>query len=295
MRPEEFSDEDNERAEDFQREIDARKGYALTNFGFNQHQGHDKVTVRQLQTLADKIKKDCAPYIEANRSELLARKYLFRGVVGARVGELAITGTVRQDRKPRDTAKFWHYALDDYFEYDFGWRYRSASMFASPSQGLVADFGPRYIVFPIGNYTMCYSPIVEDITTMLGSDDLLFNRGYVSELLHTLPEEELWTNAKRFEIELDRTKARQELISLFALFADRTIRHAEFNKPLAEKFSYFLTRYFFPKLKYQETLSLKEIPQVEVMTKCDSFHGISTDLTYRTSGVNLQLMDMILS
>jgi len=86
------------------------------------------------------------------------RHYLTRGVHG--LSDYIVKQT-RQDRKPTDSNLIWHNALNAAFKKKFGIEARSKSVFCAK---LSSGYGSHnYMVLPIGDFYMLYSPVYPDL------------------------------------------------------------------------------------------------------------------------------------
>ena len=119
-----------------------------------------------IKNLADQIKKECKPFLKDNMSQILNGKYLCHST--------ELTSALRHDeekffhviklkksRSPRDTDDEYHNAANAYFEKKFGVKFRSKSIFTFPNFAN-DSYGSPFIVFPVGEYKVCYSPKVYD-------------------------------------------------------------------------------------------------------------------------------------
>jgi hypothetical protein len=71
---------------------------------------------------------------------------------------------VRQDRKPTDSNQDWHDTLNAEFQKKFHVNARSQALFCSRiAGGYAGNDGSTYIIFPIGDYYMLYSPTYPDL------------------------------------------------------------------------------------------------------------------------------------
>ena len=85
--------------------------------------------------------------------------YLTRGISGSHPD--CFKKDVRSDRRPTDSNKEWHDALNMEFLEKFNIKARSESLFCSK---LSAGYGDTlYIIFPIGNFYMLYSRAYPDL------------------------------------------------------------------------------------------------------------------------------------
>ena len=128
--------------------------------------------------LVEFLRKNCLP---ACKDILEANKYFLRGswkashITQFKVGDEIVRGHIerpRTDRRPRDTPRWVHDAVDDFFEDKFNVQLRSASLFVSSGLREVTGYGKIYIVIPMGNYHSYFSPKVLDLTTELFPDGI---------------------------------------------------------------------------------------------------------------------------
>ena len=119
-----------------------------------------------IKNLADQIKKECKPFLKDNMSQILNGKYLCHSTeltseLRYDEGKISYDIKLRDDREPRDTDKDYHDAANDYLEHKFGVRFRSKSIFTFPNFAN-KGYGDPFVVFPVGDYKVCYSPKVYD-------------------------------------------------------------------------------------------------------------------------------------
>lgn len=111
------------------------------------------------------VKTECSEFLEINKAALLQGRYLYRGI--ADEIPLYFSGTPRKDRRPLDTNKNLHKALDEYFFKKFGFRYRSNGLFACRTYGIASQYsGTTHnvsMIFPTNGYTMCSSNEIGDM------------------------------------------------------------------------------------------------------------------------------------
>jgi hypothetical protein len=107
------------------------------------------------------IDEKCDPYIKELRKHKPINNLLYSG--RSDKGDLFI-GTVRQDRKPRNTDKERHSIADTLFLKHFGFKARSNAVFVTGSEMEASYYGTSYMVFPMGSYQFVWSPQVRDFT-----------------------------------------------------------------------------------------------------------------------------------
>lgn len=146
-------------------EVDAHKSYAYSK---------DEVKQKPLFNIAEKIKRDCQPYLKQNKNAMISRS-LYRGVKTGMDDPLTIQKSVRlDDRRSSDSDARVHDFFNKYFTEIYGAPFRNA-MFASGSPGAASDYGDNvYIVFPIGEFQYLWSDVVDDLysNTLVAGDDL---------------------------------------------------------------------------------------------------------------------------
>ncbi len=110
--------------------------------------------------IAKLILTDCSPFLEQIEYHP-DRLKLFRGL-----GDQAEFVKLQQqaNRTPRDTRQEVHRHADAWFNQSFGHKYRSDVTFATGSRQNAEEYGEVFTMFPIGHFSFCWSPIVEDFT-----------------------------------------------------------------------------------------------------------------------------------
>lgn len=111
-----------------------------------------------IQPILDDIGKKCGPYIRVLTSSTVD-KFLLSG---RKNKPSYFKGTVRKDRTPRDTPKHVHNYVDELFYDEFGIRARSNTLFCSMDAHAVKTYGDPYLIFPIGQYKLIWSPEISD-------------------------------------------------------------------------------------------------------------------------------------
>jgi hypothetical protein len=111
-----------------------------------------------IQAYAKTLQLDCAPYL-ANYSQPV-----YRGIglnsVSVEFGEYPCP----RNRKPRNSDPLVSEIADDWFQANFGIKFRSNAVFATGSAKEAAGYGPVYELFPAGQYVFCWSERVTDFT-----------------------------------------------------------------------------------------------------------------------------------
>lgn len=70
---------------------------------------------------------------------------------------------VPEDRKPLDTRREIHDAMDDWFLDNFGFRARSNALFCTGSKSHASVYGEVHSIYAAGKYEYVWSPEVEDM------------------------------------------------------------------------------------------------------------------------------------
>jgi hypothetical protein len=277
--------------------ISTSKGFAPHDIGYNPDEDEGYGT-RHLQTMANDIRRDCAPYIQANKATLKQGINLWRGVKGAdRLNDFVIVGNVRTDRSPRDTNSYWHHLMDQFFMNEFGYAYRSGSMFAYTDPGNTTDYGIPFAVFPIGDYDICYSPKITDLTVDFASGTA--NNYCITSMLRNMTFDDIANLAQRYDMQWKTHDDIKISIEQYSYAIGRGVFRAGptrettgFDNPMTN----FMLDYVIPRLDYTETYSIADIGDSEAMVKCQKYYGVLGPSTYRTGDKTIEkLMGMVLS
>lgn len=120
----------------------------------------------------EKIKTYCAPYIQAvgGIERALFTSSLFRGVRPEEVVYMDMTVRnpihvidVRQDRVPTDTPLDVSHMVDDWFQRETGYRFRSQSLFTTGRRATASAYGWPVVVLPVGEFHFCWSREYKDM------------------------------------------------------------------------------------------------------------------------------------
>lgn len=111
--------------------------------------------------------KNCQPFLKESEFHFVKPDInygvgaLYRGMNDVKMHRLTeVSGT--RLRQPKDSSKMLHELLDDYFDYKFGYRYRSKGVFCSAKESIAESYGVACLVFPIGNFKYAFSKQIED-------------------------------------------------------------------------------------------------------------------------------------
>lgn len=120
----------------------------------------------EYQQAADLIVRNCQPYLTAIKNQLESN-ILYRGINVQPGAKVIIQSKCPVNRKPTLTPIEQHHAADDWFFEKTGIRYRSNAVFCTGNRGDAGSYGNMFIIFPIGNFSFCYSPKIDDLTPEL--------------------------------------------------------------------------------------------------------------------------------
>jgi hypothetical protein len=123
------------------------------------------------------IKRDCQPFLLANKSVLSRGQGLYRGIASIDWDTPALLVNVRTNRLPADMPEHMHKIVDDYFKQKFGHPYRSAAAFASGDETAAAEYGVVCAIFPVGEYTFSTSKNVIDLFSIFQNTTKLYDTG----------------------------------------------------------------------------------------------------------------------
>lgn len=115
-------------------------------------------------TAANMILRDCGPYLLQLDDPMTNR--LYRGI-STRVVK-GFQSFFHQpnpvNRSPKDTDPQIHKYADAFFYRTTGIRFRSNATFAINNIMQATEFGQAFVIFPRGNFEICWSPEVSDMT-----------------------------------------------------------------------------------------------------------------------------------
>ena len=236
--------------------------------------------------IAATIRRYCKPFIMNNHTSLTNGDFLYRGVSKSKDAGFAISGSVRTDRIPRDTSQQWHNTLDLFFANQFGTRYRSSALFGTTSVYEASGYGSAYVIFPKGDYKICYSEVIEDVTIDLagGIDQSREVSSNITHILTSIPASAYAEAANKHGL---------DIITDYSSFESALNDFTLYNAPDPEdRFSHFLADFILPKLGYKETLHYADTYNHEAMIYCKGYYGLRVDRVdneYLQSVINLIL------
>ena len=115
-----------------------------------------------VESAAENITRDCQPFLRRLGGEKLT---LYRGMnySWAHNAGNFVKLPCPVNRQPTGTPLNIHQLCDDWFLKNFNIRYRSNAVFATSEMDRAWIYGPIFAVFPIGQFSFCYSPKIVDL------------------------------------------------------------------------------------------------------------------------------------
>lgn len=127
----------------------------------------------------------------------LTENILYRGM-RVYYGADAVIKGVRSKRRPLTTHDAVHTAADEFFEEQFGIKFRSQSIFAVGDEGVAEGYGDVYAVFPLDEVKICWSELVSDMTAYTHQQLGLVNVGNKQvHALSALKDDEIADRTKK--------------------------------------------------------------------------------------------------
>lgn len=124
---------------------------------------------KDVKAIAEIIKRDCGPYIAQSGG-----KFMYRGFdpsneklapVSDTVPQKLMTlGTVRKDRRPKDSPQWLHDLINKKLVEKTGRPLRSEGLFTIGKVDTAENYGVGHIIFPIGDFTYAWSEKIADPT-----------------------------------------------------------------------------------------------------------------------------------
>lgn len=150
---------------------------------------------------ASMIKRDCEFFLKESGFDPSqpAHTGLFRGSdrITVKPGSLPKLSVVK-NRRPLTTPPPIHRVADEYMQKQFGVPFRSQSIFVTPDSGIAEEYGRgTFLIFPIGVFKYCWSPVVEDFYYVAQRDGIDVLRTVANENPDLLAQ--LGLDAKAFD------------------------------------------------------------------------------------------------
>jgi hypothetical protein len=122
-------------------------------------------TDTSIDKIISAIKNDCQPFLRTVNNPLS----LYRGV-DVDDGRIFIQKRARLNiRDPQGMSVRDQRAANSYFKRKFGQPFRFSAICTGDIE-FASDFGEAYWVFPIGEFSFCWSPIVDDLNQYINLD-----------------------------------------------------------------------------------------------------------------------------
>lgn len=112
--------------------------------------------ITDINKFVELVKSECSEFLKNNISSFKKENYLLRGVYGYSAGTMLVQEP-RSDRKPKDLSDSEHYALNTYFDDEFGFKYRSNGVFCTQNSTQARAYGDLSMIFPVDGYKMLSS------------------------------------------------------------------------------------------------------------------------------------------
>jgi hypothetical protein len=123
---------------------------------------YDSLDSEEYQNAIELIKTNCSKFLAENDTPL------WRGVKSrpseyrAKISDVLVLGTSRQDRQPLSASKHFSKLMDEYFVSKTGIPYRSQGIFTTFNISTARGYGVPHLFFPIGNYHYTFSEYIDD-------------------------------------------------------------------------------------------------------------------------------------
>jgi hypothetical protein len=149
---------------------------------------------------ANSIKRDCQRFIKEWGSIPMPDCAIYRGMINSWPNILYYT---KPNRTPVGMDVATQNKLDDFFQEEFGHRYRSEhSLFCTGNPEHTKLFGDVHVIFPIGKYSYIWSPEVNDINYTLlsqSTDEIIANTHFIhNKLLNKVLDHEVMINVESY-------------------------------------------------------------------------------------------------
>jgi len=116
------------------------------------------------------LRKECGPFIRMlQRSESM----YYRGLKGAYGKDNFLLKKPHEDRKPMNTPKIVHDKLNELFLEKFGWKVRDG-IFCTTDSIIASTYGRVHLVFGIGIFQYCWSPVIQDFYLNLSGSSVQY-------------------------------------------------------------------------------------------------------------------------
>jgi len=133
-----------------------------------------------INDVIDIIDKKCQPFIKEMRKDIPCNRLLYSGRDGK---PDFFIGDVRQNRQPRNTNKEIHEIADKVFSQIFGIKARTSTIFTTSEYREADYYGTSYIIVPIGDFKIVWSPKVRDFTMAIDDKSVWEPQGFKETMI----------------------------------------------------------------------------------------------------------------
>lgn len=227
------------------------------------------------------------PFLKRNKRALLDGHFLYRGIK-FRAGILHKFTRLDSPRSPKDLTERQHGSFAKFMLQTFGFDYRSYTKFATGDRDEAMGYGHLYLIFPIGDYDLCYSPKVKDpygdffvAANIFINFGLGLYKGDYKAWGEALMKYNLLTE-EQFKFSITSEARGEPNSSVYFTLYEIVNNIRMFSGPDDEdeqNFENFLLNEFFPKCEYTVTDDYTEASgsRKEVMIKCKEYMLISSN------------------
>jgi len=211
------------------------------------------------------VQRDCKRFLDNNPGTEYA---LYSG---RNKSNKFIKNYVRKDREPLSMKKQIHDKLNNIFKEAYGVNLRSESVFCSRDIDVAGGYGNLYMIFPIGEYQLYWSDIINDLYMDLGwADSALFSlerdESYFT-LYHLIDSNaDYKTTINQLHLNIRNKKGER-------LNNDEILKYVEDLKEKIDKDKNFRKEQI-RKLYNTSKKVDKKIDRAEIMLVCDEYYGL---------------------
>ena len=227
------------------------------------------------------VKEKCQPFLKDMGKRMIDDDiFVFRGFT-SHSGDY-IHGTVRADRRPKDTDRVFHELFNNWTKEKFGIYSRSECLFATSDEGDASEYGAVFAVIPVGTYEVIYSPVISDLY-----DQLFSNPSKLIMNFHKFNDKRLGDVLEEYDLITDEDKnwesdesTRMEFQTFRSAFnSTRYDFQGKASDVDMENLKKFMVNEVFEKVRYVKEASCKRAAGIgtEMMIHCKEYFAISLD------------------
>lgn len=127
---------------------------------FKKHINEEKTQAEKYTEGLIQVYENCKPFLQEAKGNPI---YSGRRSKTGRGDDRLFVGTIRKDRRPKDTPLKYHILLNKLFVEEFGWRARTESLFCTKQIRTARYFGTPYYIFPIGDFDYIWNANTTDL------------------------------------------------------------------------------------------------------------------------------------